>query len=136
MPLKRVSQHLSDISPETGSTFQARVQQWMLKCFGKAIAADTRERNHRFLEESLELVQACGCTVEEAHMLVDYVFSRPVGEKAQEVGGVRLTHAALCSAQGIDMEAAGETELERVWGCMAQIRAKQAGKPRNSPLPQ
>jgi hypothetical protein len=116
--------------------FQTRVQPWMLACFGAEIAADGVERNHRFLEEALELVQACGCTRSEAHQLVDYVFSRPVGEKRQEVGGVMVTLAALCLAQSLDMHAAGETELARVWTKVEQIRAKQAAKPKHSPLPQ
>lgn len=78
---------------------QAKVQHWMLECFGPDIAADHNERNHRFLEESLELVQACGCTAQEAHKLVDYVFPRPKGERQQEAGGVAITLNALCNAQ-------------------------------------
>jgi len=116
--------------------FQSRVQPWMLACFGPEIAADTVERNHRFLEEALELVQACGCTKDEAHQLVEYVYGRPVGEKAQEVGGVMVTLAALCLAQGLDMHAAAETELARIWTKVEQIRAKQAAKPKGSPLPE
>jgi hypothetical protein len=69
--------------------FQERVNAWMLECFGPAISADTVERNHRFLEEALELVQACGCTQSEAHLLVDYVFGRPAGEKFQEPAASR-----------------------------------------------
>ena len=115
--------------------FQKRVQPWLLACFGEMIAGDREERNHRFIEEALELVQACGCTASEAHQLVDYVFARPVGEKAQEVGGVMVTLAALCLAQGLDMAAAGETELARIWTKVEQIRAKQAAKPKHSPLP-
>ncbi|MDN7489459.1 hypothetical protein QZM35_17260 [Burkholderia sp. AU45274] len=116
--------------------FQSRVQPWMLACFGAEIAADRIERNHRFLEEALELVQACGCTASEAHQLVDYTFGRPVGEPAQEAGGVMVTLAALCLANSLDMHAAGETELARVWTKVEQIRAKQAAKPKNSPLPE
>ena len=115
--------------------FQARVQPWLIECFGEAIASNREERNHRFLEEALELVQACDTTADEAHALVDYVFGRPVGEPSQEVGGVMLTLAALCLANGFDMEAAGATELDRVWSKIDQIRAKQAAKPENSPLP-
>lgn len=118
------------------ATFQARVQPWMLACFGAETAADKQERNHRFLEEALELVQSCDCTASEAHQLVNYVFGRPVGERAQEVGGVMVTLAALCLAQGLDMHEAGETELARIWTKVDQIRAKQAAKPKNSPLPQ
>jgi hypothetical protein len=116
-------------------TFQGRVQPWLLACFGERIAADREERNHRFLEEALELVQACGCTAHEAHQLVDYTFSRPVGEPSQEVGGVMVTLAALCLANGLDMHANGETELARIWTKVEQIRAKQAAKPKHSPLP-
>ncbi|MDC6128597.1 hypothetical protein PPH41_11610 [Burkholderia gladioli] len=93
---------------EAREPFQARVQPWMLECFGPTIAADTIERNHRFLEEALELVQSLGCTASEAHQLVDYTFGRPIGEPAQEVGGVMVTLAALCLAKTLDMHAAGE----------------------------
>lgn len=116
--------------------FQTRVQPWMLECFGQVIASDAKERNHRFLEESLELVQACGCTQSEAHQLVDYVYGRDVGEKHQEVGGVMVTLAALCLAQHLDMHDCGEVELARIWTKVEQIRAKQAAKPKHSPLPQ
>ena len=128
-------QHTHAASAAPGDSFQARVQPWMMECFGAEISADGAERNHRFLEESLELVQACGCTASEAHQLVDYVYGRPVGERAQEVGGVMVTLAALCLAQGLDMHAAGETELARIWTKVEAIRAKQTAKPKHSPLP-
>src|SRR3569833_1556608 len=115
--------------------FQARVKPWLLACFGEEIAADREERNHRFIEEALELVQACGCTASEAHQLVDNVYGRPVGDSSQEVGGVMGTLAALCLANDLDMHADGETELARIWGKVEAIRAKQAAKPKHSPLP-
>lgn len=122
--------------PSVGDqTFQSRVQPWLMECFGSMIAGDKEERNHRFLEEALELVQACGCTVDEAMQLVGYVYGRPTGDAPQEVGGVMITLAALCLAQGIDMHAAGEAELARIWTKVEQIRAKQAAKPKYSPLP-
>lgn len=116
--------------------FQVRVAPWMQQCFGPVISADFVERNHRFLEEALELVQACGCHRSEAHQLVDYVFGRAVGDKRQEAGGVMVTLAALCLANAMDMHECGETELARVWTKIEQIRAKQASKPKHSPLPQ
>lgn len=118
------------------ATFQVRVQPWLLECFGEMIAGDREERNHRFLEESLELVQSLGCTASEAHQLVDYVYGRPWGEPAQEAGGVMVTLAALCLANGLDMHACGETELARIWTKVEAIRAKQAAKPKHSPLPE
>ena len=119
-------------------SFQDRVGPWMQECFGPEISADTMERNHRFLEEALELVQACGCSKHDCLQLVDYVYGRPLGDQEQEVGGVRVTLAALCLAQGIDMHAAGERELTRISNpeMIKKIRNKQATKPAGSPLPQ
>ncbi len=116
--------------------FQARVADWMDACFGPEIAKDRTERNHRFLEEALELVQAGGCSKSEVLQLVDYVFGRPAGVISQEVGGVTVTLAALCEAFKLDMNACAEEEITRVWIRMPQIRAKQAAKPKFSPLPE
>lgn len=128
---------MDDIKPsEVPETFQARVQPWLAACFGAEIASDKIERNHRFLEEALELVQSTGCTQSEAHQLVGYVFGREVGDPRQEVGGVMVTLAALCLSQSLDMHEAGEAELARVWTKVEAIRAKQASKPKHSPLPQ
>jgi len=118
------------------SSFQKRVLAWMMECFSMEICRDSAERNHRFLEESLELVQSLGCTASEAHQLVDYVFGRPAGEPTQELGGVMVTIAALCFPNDLDMNAAAETELARVWKNIDKIRAKQEAKPKHSPLPQ
>jgi hypothetical protein len=118
------------------SPFQTDVLKWMLKCFGPAITVDATERNRRFLEASLELIQACGCTASEAHQLVDEVYDRPAGEPTKEVGGVMVMLAALCIAQGIEMDEAADAELKRVWTAIEQIRAKQASEPRHSHLPE
>lgn len=115
--------------------FQDRVLPWMLETFGAAVSMDRVERNHRFLEEALELVQSLGCSKSEAHQLVDYVFDRPQGDINQEVGGVMVTLAALCIAADECMHEAGETELARIWTKVDEIRAKQAAKPKHSPLP-
>ncbi len=122
-------------APGQAAQFQDRVKPWLMACFGEVIAGNREERNHRFLEESLELVQACGCSASEAHQLVDYVFDRPIGEPTQEVGGVTVTLASLCLANGLDMHDAAEIELARIWTKMETIRAKQAAKPKHSPLP-
>lgn len=120
------------------SKFQDDVKVWIEECFGKEIAYDKAERNHRFLEEALELVQACECTAEEAHMLVDYVFNRPVGEMTQEVGGAIVTLNSLCNAHNVDLEECGDVELARIQQpeIMQKIKTKQATKPKASPLPQ
>jgi hypothetical protein len=115
-------------------SFQNAVFAWAAHCFGADRALDKQVRNYRFLEEALELVQACGCTQDEAHQLVNYVYGRPVGEVSQEVGGVMITLAALCAAQGADMELDGNIELARVWTKVEKIRLKDKMKPLDSPL--
>ncbi len=127
-----------DSAADALTSFQDRVQPWMMACFGLEIARDRIERNHRFFEEATEAVQANGMTRSEAHQLVDYTFDRPVGELHQEIGGVMVTLAALCLASGQDMHAAGETELARINrpDMVIRIRAKQAAKPKHSPLPE
>ncbi len=139
----KVVEALRRAAPSAGSPasavtegFQYRVRPWMLACFGPIIPFDKTERNHRFLEEALELVQSIGCTQSEAHQLVDYVFGREIGETPQEVGGVMVTLAALCEANELDMTVCGETELARIWTKVDKIRAKQAAKPKHSPLPE
>jgi hypothetical protein len=129
--------HFHEMHLITDTPFQRRVQAWVLHCFGPVVAGDKVERNHRFLEESLELVQSLGCTAAEAHELVDYVFNRPVGEPVQEAGGVMVTLATLLEVNRISMTAAGEQELARISApeIVEKIRAKQATKPKHGPLP-
>lgn len=115
--------------------FQARVKPWMTTCFGEAVSNDQLERGDRLAEEVLELLQSGGYPKSRFFALIGYVYSRPVGEPSQEVGGVMVTLAAYCLAHGIDMHEAGETELARVWTKVEQIRAKQAAKPTGSALP-
>ena len=137
-PYATLSQHLhgdGERSPATGQ-FQSRVADWTRACFGDEISADRLERGDRFLEETLELLQSGGYPMDRVGQLANYVWSRPAGEPAQEVGGVLLTLAAYCNAHDLDMQAAGETELSRVWGKVEAIRAKQAAKPVGSALPQ
>lgn len=117
--------------------FQRAVGFWVRSCFGSEVAADTKERAFRFLEEANELAQSLGVTREDAHRLVDYTWNRPVGETAQEVGGCAVTLASLCEAIGVDLGKQAVTELDRVTtpAVFERIREKQKSKPHNSPLP-
>ena len=125
---------MNDMSAEITS-YQSRVERWLEACFSPQVRSDRGERTHRFLEEALELAQANGCTQQDALALVNYVFGRPPGEPSQEVGGVMVTLASLCSASDINMDRAGDRELERNWERIDLIRSKQQAKPHGSPLP-
>jgi len=122
--------------PDNPAAFQLGVDAWMDACFGEPIKSDLLERTDRFIEEALELAQTMpGFNAERAHALVDYVFSRPVGERGQEVGGSMVTLAALCNPAGISMDEEARRELARIWTKVEAIRAKQAAKPVGSALP-
>jgi len=114
----------------TINMYQAGVRKWMDECFTQATVTNRRERAFRFLEEALELFQAMGCSQEEASELLTYVFGRPAGEVAQEVGGVTITLAALCNAAGVNLNQAAVLELNLVNSpeVMAKIRAKRANR--------
>lgn len=119
------------------ANFQSRVVGWWRQCLGGIEETlQSSQRVHRFVEEALELAQACDISREECLALVDYVYGRPTGEVGQEVGGVLTTLAVLCEGRGMDMTECGENELARCWRNMDKIRAKQAAKrDYASPLP-
>jgi hypothetical protein len=123
---------IADNAKALGSTtFQKRAQYWAKKCFGLTLATDRKERNQRFAEEAIELVQACGMTKREVLGAVAYVYNRPVGEVSQEVGGTYTTLALLCAANGIDMVEEGEKDLLEIDSdaASARIREKRRTKP-------
>lgn len=122
--------------PVKPETYQARVWSWVVTCFGNDVAFNKEERCDRFLEEVFELLQSLGYDPARVDALKSYVWSRDVGEPEQETGGVMVTLCALLSAHMIDMRNCAEKELERVWGKIEKIRAKQAAKPVGSALPQ
>lgn len=92
---------------------QAAVMDWVRRCFGDAFATPA-ERAMRIVEETLELAQVEGLDPARLHFLVDYVFSRPVGEAFQEVGGIRITVLSYAAAKGLSAEDAEVRELERI----------------------
>lgn len=117
-----------DAAHADAGSYQQRVAKWMSVCFADDVCKDIQERGDRLLEETLEYLQAHGYDPARVATLTQYVYSRPVGEPKQELGGVMVTLAAHANAVGLDMQGCGEVELNRVWGLIDKIRAKQASK--------
>lgn len=115
--------------PIDDRTYQRRIDDWMMSCFGEKIGMDPQERGFRFMEEATELVQSTGMSKEDVLRIVDYVFDRDIGEPSQEIGGTMVCLAALATAHGIDLGAASETELARIWEKADKIKAKHGTKP-------
>ena len=93
---------------------QDLIHSWCVRAFGADHAASVPQRAVRMLEEAIEAFQAAGCAEELAHRLVAYVFSRPMGELPQEIGGLGITVLALASAAGCSADAEEIREAHRV----------------------
>ena len=92
---------------------QAAVLDWVRTTFGPATLTGS-ERAMRVLEEALELFQAEGLDLDKALAIARHVYGRPLGDPAQEVGGLGVTLLAYCGAKGISADGEEARELERV----------------------
>lgn len=125
-----------DIQVEDRFTeFQQAVYKWMTDCVGRERTLGVEHRSFRFLEEALELVQACGVTRSQTEELCNYVFSRPAGDRKQELGGTMVTLHGLATALELSAIYAGEVELRRCWENINKIRQKDLSKPMQGSLP-
>jgi predicted amidohydrolase YtcJ len=93
---------------------QRQVNGWCVRAFGADHAASIPQRGIRMLEESAEAAQATGVSREIAHKLIDYVWDRPKGELAQELGGVGVTLLALAEAAALSADTCEQNEIVRV----------------------
>jgi hypothetical protein len=69
----------------------------------------------RVLEEALELAQSVGLNEFDIQDLTEHVFSRPVGEIAQEHAGVMVSLLASATANGFSLADVTEAEIARIW---------------------
>lgn len=120
------------ISDFTLEDFQNEVNDWVLETFGEV---SVKQRYYRFGEEALELLQAGGVTKSELMVLMDSVYSKPVGDKFNEIGGTSITLAGIAVAEDMSLSAACLLEIQRCWDRVEEIRKKDKNKPLNSPLP-
>jgi hypothetical protein len=106
--------------------FQQRSWEWFIKCFHGDMMAGTRlERCARVTEEFAETMQSCEFPLEKVLQGIRDVYNRDhVGELEQEIGGLYLTLATLCTALNINGEACADLELSRVNNKIPEIREK------------
>ena len=112
------------------SLHQSDAHRWAVEAFGADAVHSPEERAIRLLEEAGELAQALGVTQETAWDTMSYVYTRPVGEVRQEVGGVMTTLAVLCQTVGINYGYEAVLEMNRIDTpeMKAKCAAKQAAK--------
>lgn len=108
---------------------QAETHEWCVAAFGDHDARSIPQRGLRLMEEAIETAQACGCDAAILHRLIDHVYARPVGELAQELGGLGVTLLALAEAAGLSADDAELREIERVKAKpLAHFAARNAAK--------
>jgi hypothetical protein len=105
---------------------QTRAIEWVTAAFGPPTLA---QRGVRLAEEAIEAAQATGVQAAMLHRLVDYIYARPVGELAQEIGGVGLSILALAATTGVSADREEQRELDRVLAKpLAHFTARNANK--------
>jgi NTP pyrophosphatase (non-canonical NTP hydrolase) len=118
-----------DSNPLSQASFSAQVVQWVEEAFGERVLNNRMERVARFLEEALELVQACDMSKSFALKLLNYTWDRDKHEISREVGGVMVTLAALCHAFKRNLPTDAWDELRRCQENIETIRSKHKLKP-------
>lgn len=94
---------------------QQRISDWVQRIIAEpAEATSIPQRALRLLEEAIELAQASGLDKEYVKLLCNNIYSRPIGNIVQELGGVSVTLLAMCSAIGYDADAVEALEVQRV----------------------
>lgn len=96
------------------NTRQATVFAWGSKAFGREQMNSPRQRGLRFMEEAIELAQALDVDLGQLHKLLDYVYGRPKGEPAKELGGVGVTMLALAQCLNLSAEHTECVEVRRI----------------------
>lgn len=92
---------------------QKEVLEWAASTFGD-LALDTNERALRFVEEAIELAQACGLTEDQLRRVAYRVYSRNPGSPHKETGQAAMTLLALSEWMKIDFDDALIREWRRV----------------------
>lgn len=92
---------------------QADIFRWAQNTFGE-VAATPRERALRFVEEALELAQACDLEEIDVKLITDRVFGRDAGDHFKEMGQAALTLEALAECHKVDLNTAANVEFARI----------------------
>jgi hypothetical protein len=93
---------------------QHAVADWCVQAFGAQQASSLPQRGLRLAEEAIEAAQAAGTPAAILHTLIDHVYSRPVGDLGQELGGVGVTMLALAHAADKNADECEAAEVNRV----------------------
>lgn len=89
-------------------------EAWGVNTFGVMETRSVSQRTFRLNEESVEACQVAGVDPELLKIQIDEVYSRPVGQIHQELGGIGLCVLLLAAAVGLSADEEEQRELRRV----------------------
>lgn len=108
IPLYRAAQPPSEALPA-----QADVLDWAVRSFGP-IAQNVDERAARVAEEAIEIAQVEGVSLETVKRIADRIYSRPAGERWQEIGGTMIGMLSYAEIIGLSLAECTQREFQRV----------------------
>ncbi len=92
---------------------QADVLGWAVSSFGP-IAQNIDERAARIAEEAIEIAQVEGVPLDTIKRIADRVYSRPPGERWQEIGGTMIGILSYAEIVGLSVVECTRREFDRV----------------------
>lgn len=95
------------------TTWQPMMVGWVKSRLGES-AMEPRERDLRFGEESIELLQAVGLSALDILRLLVHVYGKKPGRVGQEIGGVVTTLLTLAQSHDADMNICALMEIDRI----------------------
>jgi NTP pyrophosphatase (non-canonical NTP hydrolase) len=95
--------------------WQDEIRNFVHRVWGEKAMVSLPERSARIVEEAVELAQAHQVPQSVIYSIIDRVYSRPMGNPAEEAGDVMFTLLAYTSSSKDDIEAVLAARLERVW---------------------
>lgn len=101
-------------TPETAvMPAEADVLAWAVSSFGP-IAQNIDERAARVAEEAIEIAQLEGVPLETIKRIADRIYSRPPGERWQEIGGTMIGLLSYAAIVGLTLSDCARREFDRV----------------------
>lgn len=119
---------------------QADVLRWAVESFGP-IAQNVDERAARVAEEAIEIAQVEGVPLETIKRITDRIYSRPPGERWQEIGGTMIGMLSYAEIVGLSLAECTHREFQRVlskprdWWQRKHAEKVAAGTADLSPVP-
>lgn len=113
---EQLQRRMSEMASERQALggLQEWVAGWLKLTLGVESLDNLRERAFRFIEEAMELAQACGVTRDEAQKLHSAVYEQRSGQFRKELGDAHLTLLALADTLRIDLLDCTKQRLEQL----------------------